>query len=250
MKKEWFLDRYCNQQFVALLEDGLLTEYAAESEPAGEVVGNIYKGKVVNVLAGIQAAFINCGMEKNCYLSTDETYADFSKYDSFLTVKDGGMSELKVGDEVIVQVVQPPRGSKGAKVTTRLSFVGKNLIYLPGTEFVGISRKITDEKVREEIVKATDKVRQNGEGVIVRTGAPSQTKKTLKKEFEYLKKLWLEVYKQAQTTQSGTLLYRDLDLPLRVIRDASGEEVEAIYVGDRELYDRIRSLAKLKGEFS
>ena len=102
MKKEWFLDRYCNQQVVALLEDGKLTEYAAEEEAEGELVGNIYKGKVVNVLAGMQAAFVRCGLEKNCYLSTDEAYADLSKYDGLTSANAGGMSEIKEGDEVLV----------------------------------------------------------------------------------------------------------------------------------------------------
>ena len=73
MKKEWFFDRYCGQQFVALLEDGKLAEFAAEKETGGEIVGNIYKGRVMNVLSGMQAAFISCGLERNCYLSTDET---------------------------------------------------------------------------------------------------------------------------------------------------------------------------------
>lgn len=250
MKKEWFLDRYCNQQVVALLEDGKLTEYAAEEEAEGELVGNIYKGKVVNVLAGMQAAFVRCGLEKNCYLSTDEAYADLSKYDGLTSANAGGMSEIKEGDEVLVQVVQAPRGNKGAKVTTNLSFVGKNLIYLPGTEFIGISRKITDEKVKEEVLKTTEKFREKGEGFVVRTSAPCASKKTLKKEYEYLKKLWAGVKDRSKNAFVGTLLYRDLDLPMRVIRESDGDEIEAIHVGDKELYERIKALAKLRGEVS
>ena len=144
MKKEWFFDRYCGQQFVALLEDGRLAEFAAEKEKSGDVVGNIYKGRVMNVLSGMQAAFIACGLERNCYLSMEETYTDYSKYDGTMGGTNAQQLNLKEGDEVIVQVTKPPRGNKGAKVTTHLSFVGKNLIYLPNTDFVGISRKITE----------------------------------------------------------------------------------------------------------
>ena len=79
MKKEWFFDRYCGQQFVAFMEDGKLVEFAAEEESGGEIVGNIYKGRVMNVLSGMQAAFVACGLERNCYLSMGESYTDYNK---------------------------------------------------------------------------------------------------------------------------------------------------------------------------
>ena len=156
MKKEWFLDRYCGHQFAALLEDGKLAEFAAEPDRGGDIVGNIYKGRVMNVLGGMQAAFISCGLERNCYLSMEETYTDYSKYDGTMGTTSEHSPELKEGDEVIVQVTKPPRGNKGAKVTTRLSFVGKHLIYLPNTDFLGISRKITDEETRQNLLAAAD----------------------------------------------------------------------------------------------
>lgn len=183
MKKEWFFDRYCGQQFVALLEDGKLAEFAAEKEKNGEIVGNIYKGRVMNVLAGMQAAFISCGLERNCYLSIEETYTDYSKYDGTMGGSGPQLPELKEGDEIIVQVTKPPRGNKGAKVTTHLSFVGKNLIFLPNTDFVGISRKITDPELRENLLFTADRMREReGEGFIVRTQAPFVTRKQLKTE--------------------------------------------------------------------
>ena len=81
MKKQWFFDRYCGQQFAALLEDGRLAEFAVEMEGGGEIVGNVYKGVVTNVLSGMNAAFVSCGLDKNCYLSMEETYTDYTKYD-------------------------------------------------------------------------------------------------------------------------------------------------------------------------
>ena len=123
MKKEWFFDRYCGQQFAALLEDNKLTEFLIEKEDQGDVVGNIYKGRVTNVLSGMNAAFIYCGLNKNCYLSMEETYTDYAKYDGAFDEPQNQAMNLKVGDEIIVQVTKPPRGNKGAKVTTNLSFV-------------------------------------------------------------------------------------------------------------------------------
>ena len=142
-KKEWFLDRYCGQQFSAFLEDGKLVEFSSEKEPRVACVGNIYKGRVTNVVTGMHAAFIQCDLPKNCYLSTDDTYTDYTKYDGTMSALNQENSSLNVGDEILVQITQPARGNKGAKVTKHLSIVGKHLIYLPNTAFVGISRKIS-----------------------------------------------------------------------------------------------------------
>lgn len=249
VKKEWFLDRYCGQQFVALLENGKLAEFSAEDEPRIACVGNIYKGKVVNVIAGMNAAFIQCGLTRNCYLSMDDSYTDYSKYDGTMSLMNVENTDLKEGDEVIVQISQPERGTKGAKVTKNLSFVGKNLIYLPNTSFLGISRKITDEAQREQLLTMVDKMRDTqDEGFIIRTQATFATQKQLKTEAEYLKKLHLSMQEKSQTAPVGTLLYEDEDLPARIIRDSIGESVSAFHVGDEELYQRLLSLVRLKGD--
>nr|MBR6778271.1 hypothetical protein [Clostridia bacterium] len=101
IKKEWFLDRYCGQQFAALLEDGKLTEFSSEKEPRQNCAGNIYKGKVVNVLSGMNAAFINCGLDKNCYLSMEESYTDYTKYDGTMGGSKDKTLDFKEGDEII-----------------------------------------------------------------------------------------------------------------------------------------------------
>jgi ribonuclease G len=252
MKKEWFFDRYCGQQFAALTEDGKLTEFAVEKEDHGEIVGNVYKGKVTNVLTGMNAAFISCGLQKNCYLSMEETYTDYTKYDGTPVRTDNKPLNLKVGDEIIVQVTKPPRGNKGAKVTTHLSFVGKCLIYLPCTDFLGISRKIKDEKQREKLLKIADKMRmgKTDDGFIVRTQAPFASQKQLKSEAEYLKKLYEKTLRSAKNAPVGTLLYEDEELPVRTLRDCFGDEIVAIHVGDEELYQRLLSLIKLRSDIS
>lgn len=250
MKKEWFFDRYCGQQFAALMEDGNLTEFSVESETGGEIVGNVYKGRVTNVLSGMNAVFISCGLAKNCYLSMEETYTDYTKYDGTFVQSNVKPLNLKVGDEIIVQVTQAPRGNKGAKVTTHLSFVGNRLIYLPGTDFLGISRKITDEKQREKLLKIADKMRmgRTDDGFIVRTQAPFATQKQLKAEAEYLKKLYNRMQETAKTAPVGMVLYEDEELPIRCMRDSFGGEIVAIHVGDEDLYKRLLSLIRLRGD--
>ena len=249
MKKEWFFDRYCGQQFAALVEDGKLAEFTTEKEPRGEAVGNIYKGRVTNVLAGMNAAFISCGLNKNCYLSMEETYTDYTKYDGTPVVTNAAPLNLKEGDEIIVQLTKPSRGTKGAKVTTHLSFVGKTLIYLPNTDFLGISRKITDETERENLLKTAEKLRgKSKDGFIVRTSATRATQKQLKKEAEYLKKLYLKTLKNAENAPACALLYEDEELPVRMMRDAWGDEVVAIHVGDEELYKKLLALIKLRDD--
>ena len=250
-KKEWFLDRYCGQQFAALVENGKLTEFSSEKEPRVACVGNIYKGKVANVLSGMKAAFIQCGLQKNCYLSMDDLYADCTKYDGTMSAMSNKNANLKEGDEVIVQLTQPARGNKGAKVTMGLSFVGKHLIYLPNTSFLGISRKITDESEREKLLATVDKMREvQEEGFIVRTQALFATPKQLKAEAVYLKKLYLSTLEKAKDAPIGSVLYEDEDLPVRVIRDSLGESITAIHVGDEELYQRLLSLIRLQGGIS
>lgn len=133
MKKEWFFDRFCGEQIVAYAEDGILKDAAVENETAGDDLGNIYKGKVKNVVDGMQAAFVDCGMERNCYLPMDERAAVISSYD-------GGEaalreSPLQEGDEILVQVVKPARGNKGAKVTRDLSFEASRSSIFPITNF-------------------------------------------------------------------------------------------------------------------
>ena len=250
MKKEWFFDCYCSQQHAALMEDGTLTEFVIENERDNEIVGNVYKGRVTNVLSGMNAAFISCGLSKNCYLSMEETYTDYTKYDGTYVQTNAKPLNLKVGDEIIVQVTKPPRGNKGAKVTTHLSFVGNHLIYLPNTDFLGISRKITDEREREKLLKIADKMRmgKTDDGFIVRTQAPFATQKQLKAEAEYLKKLYNNMLNTAKNATVGAILYQDEELPIRCMRDSFGGELIAIHVGDEDLYQRLLSLIRLRGD--
>ena len=245
MKKEWFFDRFCGHQLVAYAEDGKLIEVGAEDERRGDVLGNIYKGRVANVVPGMQAAFVACGMERNCYLPLDEGAALFSQYDGVQGLES---LTLREGDEILVQVVKPPRGNKGAKVSCALSFVGKNLIFLPKTDFLGISRKITDEAVRAALLKEADKLREAGQGFIVRTAAAGATKRHLKTESEYLKRIYRSVLESAKTAPVGSAVYREYDLPIKVMRDSLGDGDAHLYVGDNELYEKLLQLTRMRSD--
>jgi len=244
MKKEWFFDRFCGEQFVLCAEDGKLVEASFESEAHRDEIGNIYKGTIKNIVGGMQAAFVACGMEKNCYLPFDEGAACLLKYDG----KAGTHTEtpLKEGDEILVQVTKPPRDNKGAKVTRDLSFVGKNLIYLPRTDFLGISRKITDGEMRESLLKEAEKLRKPGEGFIIRTAAKDATKRHLKTESEYLRRVYRLTLEAAERAPVGAAVYQEYDLPVKIMRDSLGGEVNRIYVGDKELYERVLRLARMR----
>lgn len=247
-KKEWFLDHYCNLQFAALVEEGELKEFHIEEEPRTDIVGNIYKGKVVNVLSGMNAAFVNCGFHKNCYLSLDESYTDPAKYDGTPPAHDTPLN-VQIGDEIIVQVTKPERGTKGAKVSTHLSFVGNRIIYMPNTGFLGVSRRITDANVREEMLRIAQKLQSHdNESFVMRTKAPLTNEAGLKKEAEYLKKLYRNILEEADRQPVGAVLYEDENLPFRVMRGSIGEEIDAFWVGDETLYQRLSTLITL-GDF-
>ena len=243
MTKDWYFDRFCGAQIAVCAENGKIVEVELEREGGGDVTGNVYKGRVANVVGGIQAAFVACGMEKNCYLPLNEHNARLNSYDG---EADASPRAIEEGEELLVQIVKPAFVSNGAKVTADLAFVGRLLIYLPQTKFLGISRKITDTEQREKLLSEADKLRSAGEGFIVRTAAEHAAKKSLKTEAEYLRKLYRSALEYAASAPVGTLVYREYDLPMKVMRDSLGE-IGKIYVGDRTVYERFLRLAKIGG---
>ena len=155
-----------------------------------------------------------------------------------------------MGDKILVQVVKPPRGNKGAKVTTHISLVGRRLIYLPRTDFLGISRRITDEKQRESLLKIADELRNgsNTEGFIVRTQATCASEEQLEREAQYLKSLYAQTLERAKNAPVGGVIYQDEELPIRVLRDSIGDDT-SICVADETLYQKLLKMVSLRGEF-
>jgi len=243
-KKTLYFDGYCGYVAAVVAEDGKMTEFNFEKTEAGSVVGNVYKGRVESVLPGMQAAFVNCGLERNCYLSADDVLPDADKYEAGQTAQ-AAFPELKEGDEILVQVVKAPVGKKGAKVTAQPSFVGKCIIYMPETPFVGVSRKIADEELRKNLAFTANKLKSANEGIVLRTAAPYAKRRQIETEYRYLKNIYADVKEKFARAKVGDLLYADSSLPARVLRDTLSNDINGIMVGNAELYEQIESAVNL-----
>jgi len=250
MKKEIFFGYSCGQDFSVAVADDKIVELDFESRNNKNIVGNIYKGRVVNIIPGMQAAFVNCGLKRNCYLAIDETRAEYSAYESVNSSADCAacsrhtqtVLSLNEGDEVLVQVIKPPRGGKGAKVTTRLSYVGKTIIYLPEDCFMGVSRKIADDELRANLLFTMNSLKTEGEGMIIRTAAPDADRKRLKKELDFLRNIDKDVRNKFLSASVGDILYTDEDLIHRTVRDLYSDTVSAIYVDSEANYNELKSI--------
>ncbi len=245
-KKTLYFDRFCGVESYAVVEDGQLAEFNYESQNRKNIIGNIYKGRVTDVLNGMQAAFVNCGLERNCYLSVEDLFPDKNKYDGS-DVDIPRELDLKVGDEILVQVVKAPVGKKGAKVTTALSFVGKYLIYMPTTPFIGVSRKIHDQELRKTLIFTAGRKCRGDEGLIIRTAAPYANRRQAEEEMNFFRKIYRAILDKFKKSPVGEILYTDYPMFMRVMRDTLLFDVEKIYVGNRDIYERLTELVRVTG---
>ncbi len=242
MQRKLYFDSQYGLETYALIEDGKITEYNAEPVATGAVIGNIYKGRVTNVLNGMQAAFVDCGLERHCYISVADLVPDKTKYD-------GGDIDIPLtlnlheGDEIMVQVTKSAQGKKGAKVTTRLSLVGKYVVFLPDTPFVGVSAKISDRELRKNLIFSAKNQINEGEGLIVRTAAPYAVLSAKTTEINYLRNLYRNILSRFKDAPVGELLYSDSPLHIRVLRDFMLMSGDEIYVGSENIYRSIKNLA-------
>lgn len=242
MQRKIYFDSQYGIEAYALCEDGKLSDICVERAATGAVIGNIYKGRVTNVLNGMQAAFVDCGLERHCYLSAADIAADKSRPENGET--DIPLTfNLHEGDEILVQVTKAAQGKKGAKVTTNLSFVGKYIVYLPTTPFVGISAKISDAELRKNLLFSAKKQLYEGEGIIVRTAAPYAVISDKKNEINYFRKLYKTLLSRFAEAPVGEILYSDSPLYMRVLRDLMLRGGDEIHVGNDELYDDVMALA-------
>lgn len=236
-----YFDYFGKDCFAAVTEGDKLVEFHLDSDGASDISGNIYKGRIVNVVNGMQAAFVAFGQPKNGYLYAGDIPAG-------VEVPLSEKLNVKVGDEVMVQVLKSPIGTKGARLSMNLSFVGKNLIYLPGTPFLGVSRKITEEEEREKLLATAEKLRFSGDGLIMRTNARGTQMRVLKTEITYLRSLYLstlEAYKEAGV---GDLIYREADVHFRLLRDIDIDTVDKIYIGSETVFKKVENLFRKTGK--
>jgi ribonuclease G len=233
----------------AMLEDRTPVEIFIERSVTQRLVGNIYKGRVENVLPGMQAAFVDIGLEKNAFLYVEDALPSRSPDGQ------GGGSALganicdilKHGQEIIVQIVKEPIGTKGPRVTTHITLPGRYLVLMPTVDYIGISRRIENEKERERLKELAARVKPEGMGVIVRTVAEGVDEDGLAQDIILLNKLWRKIIQRAGHGPVPNLLHRDLELIQRLLRDVFTEDVDRLTIDSRYEYEKILDLLDITG---
>ena len=219
-----------------------VAELYIERRGGRSIVGNIYKGKVDNVLPGLEAAFVDIGLEKNGFLHVDEIVLPGVE-----TVRRGRggtgrkISDLlKPGQEIVVQVVKDPLKTKGARLSMELTIAGRYMVYAPTGEGIGVSRRLED-KERERLRRQTAKLAMDGGGVIIRTAAHGAKREDFERELKYLHKLHEVLEKRVQDTVAPDLVFQEADLSVRVVRDIFSAHFERAVVDDEQQYHRLVS---------
>ncbi|BBH19259.1 hypothetical protein Back11_06040 [Paenibacillus baekrokdamisoli] len=228
---------------IAVVDEGRLIEfYMEQSENAGQLVGSVFKGRIVNVLPGMQAAFVDIGLAKNAFLYIDDVLHPHLERQPL--VKPAIDQLLKVGQEIVVQVMKEPLGSKGARVTTHFSLPGRFLVYMPHADYVGVSKKVNGEHERGRMRIVGESIRQQGEGVIMRTAAEGESNESLKADVKFLRELWQGIEALAVTASSPIELHREADLVHRLVRDLLTTEMDEVWIDDQASYQKTESIMK------
>lgn len=239
--KEMILQGQSRGLRAAVLEHGELMEVFEQEGPYSRLVGNIYMGRVENVLPGMQAAFVDIGLDKNAFLyvrdaipslfgTDEEAQAAFDQ----VNIRD----ILKPRQELLVQVMKEPVGSKGARITTNISLPGRYIVLLPQVSYVGVSRKIQTNGERERLKKVVTEACPNGMGIIVRTLAQGLSEQEIVRDIDQLVNIWMDIKKRFPKTSVPGLVHQDADLISRLIRDFIDDDVEKITL-DQEGVARI-----------
>jgi ribonuclease G len=246
MSEEILINVTPRETRVAMVENGVLQEVFIERASRLGLVGNIYKGKVSRVLPGMQAAFVDVGLERTAFLHASDILGRTENGASASAKASEKIHELlRQGQELLVQVVKDPLGSKGARLTTHLSIAARFLVFMPDQEHVGISQKIEGEaerqRLRDGVAQLAEEFGQGG--YIVRTVAEGVSEQELRADMKFLHKLWAEIQERAASNETGTLVHEDLALVMRTMRDQVGSDVEKIRIDSRENFERVQKFA-------
>lgn len=221
----------------ALVEDGVLEAVEMERSAHSHLVGNIYKGKVQNVLPGMQAAFVDIGTGKNAFMYI----GDGKSHDMIGTM--APMQSIHIGQNLPVQIIKDEIGTKGPRATTHISLPGRNVVLMPTAAYIAMSRRIEDEAERSRLHEIAGRICPEGMGLIIRTAAIGQSEAVLREDVEYLIRLWHSILAHFQMKgKKAALLYRDADLIIRVVRDSLTSEIDEMVIDDRKVWQRVRDL--------
>jgi len=217
---------------VALLEDGKLTEFFVERPNVRKLVGNIYKGRVVNVLPGMGAAFVDIGLEKNAFLYIDDLLPAHVEHQP--KVKPSIDTLVREGDELLVQIVREPVGTKGARVTTHYALTGRWLVYMPEAGYIALSKKIENDEERRRLKSFGERLCRDKEGVILRTVADGESFEALEGDMNALRERWRRIVAGEKRTRAPAEVYTDVDLLPRLLRDIVNGQMDEIVVDTEE----------------
>ena len=244
MSEELLINVTPHETRVAMVENGVLQEVQIERASHRGLVGNIYNGRVVRVLPGMQSAFIDIGLERTAFLHASDIAARTSGDEE---AGEPNIRHLvREGQELLVQVIKDPLGSKGARLSTHLTVPSRYLVLLPDSDHIGISQKIDDEEERQRLRALVQEGLPEGAapgGFIVRTVAEGAGAAELAADIAFLGKLWETIRQRAETAAPASLIHADLPLSLRVLRDMTGIHYEKVRVDSRETFQRIREFA-------
>jgi len=248
VKKEILINVDGAETRVAVLEDGKLVEISLERPEAERAAGNVYKAKVENVLPGMQAAFVDIGLEKNAFLYVADAAPivnfDEVEGDEPPKIKKGLAINklLKPGQKITVQVTKDPIGTKGARVSAYVTLPSHYVVLMPTVDYVGVSRRIADPKERQRLRGVATKAKPRGMGVIVRTAAEGHDAAEVKADIDYLASVWRKIQQRAKSGAAPRVLHQDMGLVGRVVRDVVTESVARVVVDSVEEYDRVKAL--------
>jgi ribonuclease G len=236
---------------IALLEDGVVSELFLEREAHRGIVGSIYKGRVTRVLPGMQSAFVDVGLERDAFLHAADVFEELPE--NLLTAEEVDSARsapieerLHEGQEVIVQVLKEPMGTKGARITSHVSLPGRYVVLMPTVEHVGVSRKITDEEERRRLKTVLKEFRQErgGGGLIARTAGQGREAEAFLRDGRYLSRTWDEVRALASRQRAPVLLYREPSLVERLLRDLLSDDVASIRIDSEREFQRTIELVR------
>ncbi len=246
MREELLINVTPRETRVAVVENGALQEIYIERASRRGLVGNIYKGRVCRVLPGMQAAFLEVGLERTAFLHERDIHPGNGGEGREDGEKGGSISELlREGQSLLVQVIKDPLGSKGARLSTNISIPARNLVFMPCNDHVGVSQRITDEKERERLRELVQHCAEEfgPGGYIVRTVAEGVGEEEIRADMAFLHKLWEAIQERNASEPPGTLIHEDMPLAMRIMRDLAGVELEKIRIDSRETYQKVIKFA-------
>lgn len=236
---------------VALLEDRVLAELYIERTKDRGIMGNIYKGKVVKVLPGMQAAFVDIGLEKASFLYVSDVYGGMEDYEemgfqgeempTYFPPSSQIQDLLSEGQELLVQISKEPLGTKGTRITSHITLPGRYLVYMPTVDHVGVSRRIRDERERRRLREIIQTIKPQSGGFIVRTASEGAEPDEIRNDMEFLLHLWNNIQKKKESSPAPSLIHSDLNIVLRVIRDLLSPQVNRIVIDSKEEHENILS---------